>query len=69
MSVFGFACVIQHFFGPRFTPALDAHVTNSSARGFCGRTHPKDSFSSWLGGKSFTVGRARCGNCVGICLC
>ena len=65
------ACVIQHFFGPLFTTALDAHVTNSSPRGLCARPHTKDTFSSWWGGKSFTVGRAAVGaaTCVGACLC
>ena len=35
------------FFGPRFTTALDTHVTKSSTRGLCVRTHTKDTSSSW----------------------
>ena len=63
---------IQHFFGPPFTTALDAHATKSSPGGLCARTHTQDTFSSWWGGKSFTVRRARCGNvcrhvCAGPC--
>ena len=55
-------CVVQHLLGPPFTSALDAHATKSSSPGLCARTHTLDIFSSWWGGKPFTVRRARGGN-------
>ena len=54
--------MIQHFFRPRLTTALNAHRASSSPGGLCARTHTNETFSYWCGDKSFTVGRARCGN-------
>ena len=51
------------FFGPRLSTALDAHGTNASPGGLCGRTRTNESFSCWCGCKSsLRVGRAMCGN-------
>ena len=52
-------CIIQHRNRPLGSTALNAHDTNASPDGPCGRTHTNEAFSCWFCCKSFRVDRAR----------
>ena len=70
VGVGGFVCVIEHLFSPPFATALGAHVTKSSPRELCARTHTRKTLSRPGGVESRSqlveLGAARC---VGTCVC
>ena len=55
-------CIIQHRNRPLRSTALNAHGTNASPDGLCGRTHADEASSCWFCCKSFRVDGARRSN-------